>query len=659
MTTANIFVVEDESIVAKDIQNSLRNLGYGVIGTAASGEEALAQLAQVRPDLVLMDVMLKGALDGIETAEQIQAHYSIPVVYLTAFTDDDTLKRAKTSQAFGYLLKPFEDRELRTTIEIALYKHNLERQLRESREWLRTTLRCISEAVIATNAAGAVQFINPVAANLTGWNRAEALGRKLSDVFCLTRPDGPLQIDTCLEKVLTTKTTVGLGIGIQLVARDGKQYPVDAGMAPIADEGNASMGVVIIFRDITERQRTEHRERELYEKLSRARRMESLGILAGGVANDLNNILGPMVNYPDTILKKLPPDHAAQADLDMVKNSARKAIDVVRDLMTLGRIGRLPLKPVSLNNVINAYLQSPAFQALQHSAPLVTLEVNLGQDLRPVSGSESHLQELVANLISYTFDALANEGKIGIQTVPQILTKPQEGYELIEPGEYVVLHIRRDGPGIPEEDLNRLFEPFYMKRKMRVSRGSGLGLAVVYGVLKDHKGFIDVQAPAGRGLGLRVYLPVTGAAAAPVSPSVKTPYQGSETILVVDDDEEQRKATVSWLRHIGYQVLSAPHGRAAVETIRTRDQSGGDPVAVVLLDMVMGDDWDGLKTYQHILEINPRQKAIMVSGFAVIGRIKEALRLGAGQYLQKPYTAEELGRAVRQELDKPAPSPAV
>jgi CheY-like chemotaxis protein len=176
MTDAQILVVEDENIVAKDIQNRLKNMGYQAPAICASGEDAIDKVAQLHPDLVLMDIMLKGQIDGIQAAERIRSLFNIPVIYLTAYSDESTLERAKISEPFGYLLKPFEERELHTTIEMALYKHRMEKKLKESEQWLSTTLKSIGDAVIATDRNGRIAFMNPVAENLTGWTQSDAFG---------------------------------------------------------------------------------------------------------------------------------------------------------------------------------------------------------------------------------------------------------------------------------------------------------------------------------------------------------------------------------------------------------------------------------------------------------------------------------------------------
>lgn len=652
MAKARILIVEDESIVAKDIQNSLTGLGYTVAGVVAFGEEAVERVGALKPDLILMDVMLKGAMDGIEAVERIRQEHSVPVIYLTAYTDDDTLRRAKVTEAFGYLLKPFEDRELRTTIEMALYKHTMERKLRESREWIETTLRCISDAVIATDAVGCIQFMNTRAENLTGWNPADAIGRKLTEVFCLLQANATALVENNLTAILEKGAVVHPDTDAILVSKDGRQAPIAHSAAPIRDDHGTILGVVASFRDITEQKNAQARERQLQDRLFRSQRMESLGSLAGGVAHNLNNILGPMVNYPDLIVKNLPPGSALRQDLQIIKNSACKAVDIIRDLLTLGRIGHFPMEPLVLNRVLDQVVRSSAYSGLLHGAPLVVVDLQWGADQPAIQGSEGLLQEMALNLLIHAFDSMPEGGRLTLTTSVEQVHAPIAGYELIHPDTYVVLHVMNTGPVINEQELNRMFEPFYANDKARSQKRSGLELAIVYAGVKEHKGFIDVRSLPGKGSDFIVYFPVSGALPEIREQSDHLDFRGNETVLVVDDDEDQRHIAARWLRTSGYKVLTAHNGQAAIELLDSAAWAQGPVIDLVLLDMIMADDFDGLDTYKKMLEFNPHQKAIMVSGFAVTDRIKEALKLGVGQYIQKPYDFDNLGRAVRRELDK-------
>ena len=254
-TRAQILVVEDENIVAKDIEHRLKALGYHVSALASSGEEALKRAQETSPDLVLMDIRLKGAIDGVETAEELRRRFNIPVVYLTAYADANTLQRAKVTEPFGYILKPFEERELYTCIEVALYKHQMERRLKESEQWLVTTLQCIGDAVMATDVTGRVKFLNPVAEELTGWKQVDAVEHSFPDVFhILAREDLP---EIVLEQVLSESQVRDRPNEAILIAKTGCATPIEYRAASIRGESAQGIGVVLVFRDITERKQAE------------------------------------------------------------------------------------------------------------------------------------------------------------------------------------------------------------------------------------------------------------------------------------------------------------------------------------------------------------------------------------------------------------------
>jgi PAS domain S-box-containing protein len=267
MSKAQIMIVEDESIVALDIRKRLLSMGYAVPAIASSGEEAVYKAGEIRPDLVLMDIKLSGHMDGLETAEQIGARYEIPVVYLTAYADEATLQRAKITKPIGYLLKPLEERELQITIEMALYKHRAERKLRESERWLATTLKSIGDAVIATDAQGRIKFMNPVAEALTAWKQDEAFDKDCSRVFKVVEKESRSPIEDPIAKVLLDGSMVHLEDHSILVAKDGTETPIDDSAAPIRDDKGGIEGVVLVFRDVTERMRVEQALRERNQEL--------------------------------------------------------------------------------------------------------------------------------------------------------------------------------------------------------------------------------------------------------------------------------------------------------------------------------------------------------------------------------------------------------
>lgn len=279
MNGTTILIVEDEAIVGADLAGKLRRLGFEVAGIAVDGEEAVALALRLRPHLVLMDIKLEGSMDGIDAAQAIRRRYDVPVIYLTAHSDAATLARAKPTGPFGFILKPFEERELATQIELALYKHQADRQLHEQREWLRVTLTSIGDAVIATDAAGRITFINPVTESLTGWKAGEAMGRPVSEVFRVIDEWTGQPAEDPVARVLGEGNTVALANHTALVTRDGRTVPIEDSAAPIRDAAGEVIGAVLVFHDVTERRRSEEALRKSTEELEK-RTLELNAILS-------------------------------------------------------------------------------------------------------------------------------------------------------------------------------------------------------------------------------------------------------------------------------------------------------------------------------------------------------------------------------------------
>jgi PAS domain S-box-containing protein/putative nucleotidyltransferase with HDIG domain len=265
MRKTKILVVEDESIVARDIRNMLVGLGYDVTGVVASAKAAVQKAQETMPDIVLMDVMLQGKITGVEAAEQIYTKFSIPVVYLTAYADSTTVQQAKKTEPFGYIIKPFEERELQTTIEIALYKYQMQMELKDRERWLSTILRSIGDGVIATNKIGVITFMNPLAENLTGWKLDQALDRTLSDVFkVINQKPGKMQ-RISVKKILEGKGSA-LSDEAILVSKNGKRTPIDPRLEPIKDDSGNITGVVLAFTDVTSRKKAEEELKRSFEQ---------------------------------------------------------------------------------------------------------------------------------------------------------------------------------------------------------------------------------------------------------------------------------------------------------------------------------------------------------------------------------------------------------
>ena len=398
--------------------------------------------------------------------------------------------------------------------------------------------------------------------------------------------------------------------------------------------------------DVTEQVRAEKEKKKLGTKLERAQKMEAIGTLAGGVAHDLNNILGGFVSYPELLLLQLPEESPLRKSILTIQKSGVKAAAVVQDLLTLARRGVVFTEVVNLNDVIAEYLKSPEHENLQSYHPGVHIETHLETDLLNILGSSTHLSKTVMNLTSNAAEAMLEGGTLTVTTENQYIDRPIRGYDDVKQGDYVVLTVSDTGTGIDPDDMEKIFEPFYTKKKMGRS-GTGLGMAVVWGTVKDHNGYIHVQSTEGRGTTFTLYFPVTRKSVEEKSEISLKDFMGKgEAILVVDDVEEQRQIASGMLKELGYSVVAVSSGEETVEYLRT------NKVDLLVLDMIMDPGMDGLDTYKKILEIHPSQKAIIASGFSETGRVKELQSLGAGTYIRKPFLLEKIGLAVKEELEK-------
>jgi PAS domain S-box-containing protein len=391
-------------------------------------------------------------------------------------------------------------------------------------------------------------------------------------------------------------------------------------------------------RDIRDR-------KQLEEKLYNAKKMEAIGNLTASVAHDLNNILGPLVGYPDLLLDDVPDDSSLRKPLLAIKHSGEKAAAVIRDLLTISRRGAQVLEVVNLNDLLTEYLDSQEFAHFQKSTPDASIKISFDKNIPNIMGSSVHISKSIMNLVINAFDAVQAGGEIRIATQNVYLDAPLTKYETIPEGHYAVFSVSDTGIGISAEDLTRIFEPFYTKKKMGKS-GTGLGMTVVFSTMKDIKGHINIESEEQKGTLIELYFPVTDKLKA-VDKEQTTPekFSGNEKILVVDDVEEQRDLAEHVLSRLGYNMATVASGEQAVEYLKNYSAD------LVILDMIMDPGIDGYETYKRIKEFSPTQKAIIASGYADSKRVKEALALGAGGYVKKPYTLESLGRAVREELD--------
>jgi PAS domain S-box-containing protein len=519
-------------------------------------------------------------------------------------------------------------------------------QIQESEKKYRELVENANSIIMRRDIQGNITFFNEFAQNFFGFTENEILGKSLEGTIFPNTKSTKIYLDNLLSLLKHTPEKPIINEN-ESVLKSGKKAWIAWTYRPIFDSLGDFKEILCIGTDITELKRAEQEKRDLEARLQRAQKMEAIGTLAGGVAHDLNNILSGIVSYPELLLMDIPQDSPLRKPILTIQKAGERAAAIVQDLLTLARRGVVTTKVVNLNSIISEYLKSPEFQNLTIDHPHVYLKTDFEPNLLNILGSPVHLSKTIMNLVSNAFEAITNTGEIVISTENLYIDKSLNGYDKVKQGDYVALSIRDTGIGIPDGDIERIFEPFYTKKVMGKS-GTGLGMAVVWGTVKDHKGYIDVKSTDGKGTQFILYFPVIRQELTidQAMISIDDFMGNGESILVVDDVEDQREIASEMLTKLGYSVVSVSSGEEAVDYMKNHS------IDLLVLDMIMEPGIDGLDTYKTILELHPNQKAIIASGYSETDRVKEAQRLGATSYVRKPYLLERIGQVVRDELNK-------
>jgi DNA-binding LacI/PurR family transcriptional regulator/signal transduction histidine kinase/ActR/RegA family two-component response regulator len=429
----------------------------------------------------------------------------------------------------------------------------------------------------------------------------------------------------------------------------------------LRDQFAAALGHVALHRQILNK--TMLHERSVQERQATTRRLEALSVLAGGVAHDLNNTLGPLIALPDIILEELDQLDLAQrqrdvlervsVDLESIKSGALRAAQTIKDLLTLGRQGHAAKDSVELNRILSVELRD-SLRLLNETHPGVTITLEPYREKLHVRGSEAHLTRAIMNLVRNAVEAIVGRGEVAVKAGVVLLGEPLSGYETIAAGEYATVSVSDTGGGIPEGEIGRVFEPFFSGKRLGEQSGSGLGLAIVHGVAKEHDGFVDLTSTE-RGTTFTLYFPRTPAASrVPSAPPAAA--RGSARILVIDDDPIQGRMARRVLVHLGYEVEVLESGARALELLKRVADSNAGGFELLLLDVQLNETLDGWEILRQVRRSLPGQRAVLTSGQ---GEDRSAERETGVSWLAKPYTTESLGRAVQAALAAPERSSGI
>lgn len=511
-------------------------------------------------------------------------------------------------------------------------------QLARSGKKYRQIFENILDVYFETSMDGEIQVVSPSVETVSRYTQEQLYGQSMFDIYADPEDRQQALREIRREGFLQDHE-------IKLLDREGEPHFCSVNARVIFDGTGKPEKIIGILRDISDKKAMEKNKEHLEERLNRSRKMEALGLLAGGVAHDLNNILTGVVTYPEVLCIDLRADDPMYKSLEIIRSSGQKASDIVQDLLTLSRRGVVSKDALNVNELVANFSKTPEYEKILSFHPYVSVVMKLQATTPFINGSRVHLEKTLMNLISNAAEAHIDPGYITITTENRHLDTPLSGYDRVEKGDYLVLSVKDEGSGISDEDVSRIFEPFFTKKVMGRS-GTGLGMAVVWGTIQDHYGYIDIIRGDKKGTTFELYFPVNSNAPSskPDSRDIKALQGEGQTILIVDDIENQRKVAEFALNRMGYRTFSVNSGEEAVEFIKNRH------VDLLLLDMIMDPGIDGFETYKRILSISPGQKAVIASGYSQTRKVEQTLSLGAGQYIKKPYTLETLGLAVKQEL---------
>lgn len=518
-----------------------------------------------------------------------------------------------------------------------------EEALLESEGKYRTIIEQMEEGYYEVDLAGNYTFVNDAQCNILGYSRDELIGMNYRQ-----HQDGTNA--KIMYKLFNGIYRTGEPVAssdVVIIRKDGMKRFLEVSVSLKQNAKGDSSGFRGIARDVTNQKNAEDEKRKLEDRLQRAEKMEILGRMAGGVAHDLNNVLGALSGYSELLLMQIPEGHKTRDYAEKIIKSTEKGSAIIQDLLTLTRRGVTVSDVINLNDIVSAFFKMPVFEKMKDDHPNVTFRTECDENLLNIKGSLVHLEKTLTNLVLNAAESISGEGEVVVRTENRYLDTPVKGYDEIHHGDYAILSVSDTGTGIPDENREKIFEPFYTKKTMRRS-GTGLGLPIVWGTVKDHNGYLDLHTEVGKGTTFTLYFPVTReeVIAAEHGEPIECYMGNGESILIVDDMADQRDVASGLLQKLGYNVHAVSSGEEAVEYLKKNKAD------LLLLDMIMPPGIDGMETYRKVLEINPSQKAVIVSGFSETDRVREAQKRGAGSYIKKPYVMEKIGVAVRDELKR-------
>ncbi len=628
-----ILLVDDEERFAKSLQIILAHYDY-LCTVAYSGSEAIRLLKDESYSIALLDVNLPD-MSGCDILDFVNtSRIKTTSIMLTGISTVETAVQAMKHGAYDFLNKPVNHELLIKTIDNALRHHTLTWELAASEKRFKVLAEASLEGVVVHHNGKLIEANNQFF-SMFGYTKEELAQGIFIDR--LLTPSSQQIVNQHIENSFFGRYE------LSGVRKDGTEFPLEVNSRQINYLDIPAR--VCAIRDLSDRVNAEEEKLELQKKLAKANKLRALGLMAGSVAHDLNNILSGVVSYPELLLTQISTDDKLYSGIKRMQDAGKRAAAVVADLVLLARGGSVSATVENLNNILSIHLNSIEHNARRAKYPNVVIQTDLQQNLYNTRCSSQHIHKTFLNLIGNALEAVQVNGLIRITTENCKFTHPESLNQTPTSGaDYVKLTISDNGPGIPQDDLDRIFDPFYSTKKMGRS-GTGLGLSIVWNTVQQHNGWIEVKDNSPGAI-FEIYLPATTEhmVSTQAENIIRSHKGNGEKILLIDDQPEQNEILGNLLSNLGYITYSVTSGEEGIKFLQSKD------VHLVLLDMIMGEGLNGRETYEKILQIRPGQKAIIVSGYSKNEEIFKAKALGVAFCLEKPITMPILSVAIRQAL---------
>ncbi|MFO7889167.1 MAG: response regulator [bacterium] len=636
MQKVKIQIVEDENIFAMDLVTQLESMDFSVVSVADNGKKAIQEAEKENPDLILMDIKLKDEMDGIETAQYIKSQKNIPIVFLTAYADEETLKRAKIIEPFGYLLKPINKRELKAVIEMALYKHRMEEKIRASEQRYRKLVESTMDLLFVVNSSANIVDVNQMACEKTGYSKEELLHISINDLGIGDQKENEIQ--DILQQLTHTRS---ITVEDTLQGKNGTTFPVELHIGLLSSEKDTLL--LALARDITVRKQHEEEKLKLEKQLLQAQKMEDLGRLAGGVAHDFNNMLTVVQGYSEMALLNVDHSSPLYNDLKEINNAAHSAAGLTRQLLLFSRHQPMDFSLVNINTVINNLLKM-LNRLLREN---IVIETVLKKNVWSIWGDTGSIEQIMMNFIINAKDAIHNRGKITIKTDNVTIDKSDIDKNTdAEPGKYVMIEVKDTGEGMDEKTMKKIFTPLFTTKEP--GKGTGLGLSVVNDIVKNNNGWISVKSNTGKGSTFTVYFPACFKKGGKVEEKTTTKLlelKGEgEHILLVEDENLIREFAATVLEQNGYKVTVTATAKQALEELNKNDD-----FQLLFTDMILPDN-TGVELANKIREIKPHIPVLLSSGYTDSNLRKTKEKEILFDFIQKPYNIVSILRSVKKIL---------